>query len=212
MIILGLTGSIGSGKSLASKCFRYLGVPVHDADKCVHDLLSNDAQIIAHISKVWGKAVKDGAIQRPVLGEIVFSDFEELKRLESIIFPKLALSQQAFLMRHRCLRSPLVVLDVPLLFEVGLVRYCDVTVCIVADKGLRKRRVLKRLHMTAENLIKRESFQLSDFDKCKEADVLLRSGRHKGDLFRQIKDLVMNLRSHPTKVTSRLWPSTFSRV
>jgi dephospho-CoA kinase len=117
MIILGLTGSVGMGKSTAAREFRRLHIPVHDADKAVHRLLGRGGRAVAEVAAAFPGVLKDGAIDRIALGRLVFADPAALKRLEGILHPLVRAAERRFIARARRQRRKLVVLDIPLLFE-----------------------------------------------------------------------------------------------
>ena len=119
MKVLGLTGSVGMGKSTAARMLRRLGVPVHDADAAVHDLMNKRGAAVAEVEAAFPGVVRDGAVDRKALGGKVFNDPAALRRLEAILHPMVRAETDAWLARQQRRREPLVVLDVPLLFEGG---------------------------------------------------------------------------------------------
>lgn len=150
MKILGLTGSVGMGKSTAAGMLRRLGVPVHDADAAVHRLLAKGGGAVAAVEEAFPGVRREGAIDRKALGARVFGNPEALRRLEAILHPKVRAETEAWLQRQRRRRVPLVVLDVPLLFEGGdLARY-DAVVVVSAPGFVQRARVLRRPGMTEE--------------------------------------------------------------
>lgn len=207
MLIIGLTGSIGSGKSLATKCFKSLGVPVQDSDAEVHKLLSENQELIAEIQARWPTTVEDNTVIRYKLGEIVFADSSELKRLERMIYPHLHKVHRSFLSQHCRTKTPLVVIDMPLLFETGFDQYMDVSVCVYADDDLRLQRVIRREHMSVKKFKQRDSFQMPQEEKIKRADVVLHSGLDKGHMMRQVKALVLELQGQKGDKWGPLWRS-----
>ena len=148
MIILGLTGSIGMGKSTASTMFRRMGVPVYDSDASVHIVLSKCGAAVKPINAAFPGVVSDGAVDRDALGKRVFGDDAALKALESIVHPLVRKVQDNFLKGCAVRRVPLVVLDIPLLFEAKLDVRCDAVVVVSAPGFLQKARVLARTGMT----------------------------------------------------------------
>lgn len=207
MLIVGLTGSIGSGKSLAAKCFQDQGVPIQDSDAEVHRLLREDQTLINTIQDRWPTAVEDGQVVRPKLGEIVFADRAELKRLENMIHPHLHQAHRRFLGQHSQIGTPIVVIDMPLLFETGFDHYMDVTVCVIADDELRLQRVLRREHMTVEKFKARDELQMPQAEKKKRADFLLNSGLDKGDMYRQVEELICTLQDRKGTAWGPHWSS-----
>ncbi|MBT4044166.1 MAG: dephospho-CoA kinase, partial [Rhodospirillaceae bacterium] len=127
MFIVGLTGSIGMGKSETSKMFHRLGVPVFDADAAVHDLLKQGGRAVRRVEEAFPGVTKDGAVDRPALGARVFGKRQELRRLEAILHPMVGQAQRAFLADAQRRRLAIVVLDIPLLFEGRGEERCDAT-------------------------------------------------------------------------------------
>ena len=152
MIILGLTGSIGMGKSTAAAMLRRLGVPVHDSDAAVHRLIGPGGRAVAAVGAAFPGVVVDGAVDRPALGAKVFGDPVALKKLESILHPMVGEEKGCFLRREASRRTKVVALDVPLLFETGGDRGCDATILITAPPFIQAARVLRRPGMTKERL------------------------------------------------------------
>ncbi|MDA0306659.1 MAG: dephospho-CoA kinase [Proteobacteria bacterium] len=202
MIILGLTGSIGMGKTRAAENFRRLGVPVHDADKAVHDLLSGDADVIAEIGALIPGAVKKGALDRAAIAGVVFSDPEALEKIEQIVHPKVRLREKRFLERTARDGRRLVVLDVPLLFETGGDKRCDGVITVSAPAFIQRQRVLRRRDMTPEKLAAILARQMADAEKCKRSDFVVKTGLGRGYSLHQILNIVSITRNWQ----GRHWP------
>lgn len=197
MQIVGLTGSIGMGKSTAANALRRLGVPVHDADAAVHQLLRADRSLIAAIELAFpGVSGADG-IDRAALGARVFGDPAALRRLEKLIHPQVQRSETAFLRRMRAGRRPLVVLDIPLLFETGGDRRCDATMVVAAPRFLQQQRVLSRAGMTAERLAAIRQRQAPDGEKLRRADIVIPTGLNRQFALRILKQALAVLRHSP---------------
>ncbi|MAF96158.1 MAG: dephospho-CoA kinase [Rhodospirillaceae bacterium] len=190
MMILGLTGSIGMGKSNAAKNFRRLGVPVHDADKAVHELLAEDGDSADRIKDLFPDAVKKGALDRELIAKRVFGDADALARIEKILHPMVRRRERAFLGRAARQGRPLVVLDVPLLFETGGEVRCDAVVTVSAPKFIQERRVLKRQGMTRERLVSILARQMPDAEKRRRADFVVLTGLGRDFSLRQILNIV----------------------
>ena len=198
MIILGLTGSVGMGKSTAAAMFRRLGVAVHDADVAVHRLLAPKGAAVAAVARDFpGVRRPDGGIDRPALGARVFADPAALKRLEHILHPLVRRSQQRFLARARARRLTLVVLDIPLLFEGGGAGRCDKVVVVSAPAFLQRARVLARPGMTAVRLAAILAQQMPDAQKRMRADYVVPSGLGRAVTFRRLARIVRELRAQP---------------
>lgn len=197
MIVLGLTGSVGMGKSTAAAMLRKLGVPVLDSDAVVHRLLGPGGAAVSAVSRAFPKALRrDGGIDRVKLGQRVFGDPSALERLERILWPLVRQSQQRFLKSARARRAPLVVLDIPLLFESGGERRCDLVAVVSAPAYLQRARVMARPGMTEERFRAMLLKQMPDSEKRRRADVVIPSGLGRAVTFRRLARLVRRLR-HP---------------
>jgi dephospho-CoA kinase len=144
VIVLGLTGSIGMGKSLAATMLRRMGVPVHDADRAVHALLAAGGGAVDSVARAFPTTRAGRTIDRRKLAAIVFADPGALDRLEAILHPRVRASERDFLKRQRRRRAALVVLESPLLFETGARRRVDRVIVVSAPAWLQRRRVLGR--------------------------------------------------------------------
>lgn len=196
MVILGLTGSIGMGKSTAAGMLRAMGVPVCDSDAIVHRLLAEGGEAVKAIGRAFKGVVKDGAVDHAALGQLVFDDPEALKRLESILHPMVHQAQTRFLKRSAARRDKVVVLDVPLLFEVGSDERCDAVVVLTAPRFIQEGRVLRRPGMTRERLQGVLDRQMPDAEKRRLADFVVQTGngrRHTLNHLRSIVTLLQQL-------------------
>jgi dephospho-CoA kinase len=174
MIVLGLTGSIGMGKSTVAAMFRRLGVPVFDADATVHALEAPGGAALGPIAAAFPGAVVNGVLDRTALGTAVFASSERLQVLEAIVHPLVAAARARFLMRTRT--RPLVVLDIPLLFERGGAADCDLIAVVSAPADVQRARVLARPGMTLTTLDNILARQVPDADKRARADVVIPTG------------------------------------
>lgn len=161
--ILGLTGSIGMGKSTVARMFRDLGVPVFDADATVHALQGPNGALLPAIEAAFPGTTGSTGIDRPALRDRIFNDPDARRRLESIVHPAVAAERQRFLDAHAT--APLVVLDVPLLFETGGESRCDSVVVVSADAQVQRARVLARPGMTEAAFAAILATQLPDSEK-----------------------------------------------
>ena len=193
MWVLGLTGSIGMGKSTASAMLRRLGVPMHDADASVHTLTGKGGAAVPLIEAAFPGTVKEGAVDRQALGQAVFGDPAALKRLERILHPLVGGLRDRFLARSRREGRRIVGLDVPLLLETGGERNCDVVVVVSAPAFLQRARVLARPGMTEEKLTGILSRQMPDAEKRRRADVVVPSGLGRAETYRVLSRLVADL-------------------
>ena len=190
MVILGLTGSIGMGKSTAAARFRALRGPIYDSDAEVHRLLASGGGAVEPVEAAFPGATSDGGIDRAVLGERVFGDAAALARLEAIIHPMVSDVRGQFLARCASRRVALVVLDIPLLFETGNDRYCDATMVVTAPRFLQQARVLARPGMTPETLAGILARQMPDAEKRRRADFVVPSNLGRGATLRRLKEIV----------------------
>jgi dephospho-CoA kinase len=189
MVVLGLTGSIGMGKSTAAKMFRYLRVPVHDADAAVHRLMAPSGAAFGEIAKAFPEAITDGRIDRQILGRLVFGDPAALKRLENILHPLVRAEETAFLRQQRLAGRSLAVLDIPLLFETGGEKRCDYVAVVSAPRFIQRQRVLSRPGMTPEKFEQILAKQMPDAQKRHQADFILPTGLGRGVTFAYIQSI-----------------------
>lgn len=188
MIVIGLTGSIGMGKSTASAMLRRMRVPVHDADAAVHRLTGPGGAAVPRIEAAFPGVTQDGAVDRAALGPKVFRDPAALKRLEAILHPMVAADRDAFLKQCTMRGCPAVVLDVPLLFETGGDRLCDLTIAITAPLFIQAQRVLARPGMTTEKLNNIRARQLPEVEKRRRADVVIWSSLGRRPVLRALEN------------------------
>jgi dephospho-CoA kinase len=176
MIVIGLTGSIGMGKSTAVNMLRRLGVSVHDSDAVVHRLMSAGGDAVAAVESAFEGVTRNGVVDRAELGQRVFLDPIALRRLEAIIHPLVQRDRQRFFAACRRSRTPVVVVDVPLLFETGGDRECDITVVVSARRSIQWARASNRPGMTRERFDGIVSRQMSDAEKRQHADFVVPTG------------------------------------
>lgn len=165
MIILGLTGSIGMGKSTAAGFFREFGVPVWDADATVHKLYAPGGSAVEAVARLCPDAVKKNAVDRATLRDWLNRHPDEMKTLEAIIHPLVQKDRTAFVEQHRQLGTPLIVLDIPLLFETGADAQCHATLVVTANPAEQRRRVLARPGMTEADFERLNARQMPDAEK-----------------------------------------------
>jgi dephospho-CoA kinase len=192
--VLGLTGSIGMGKSATADLFRKLGVPVHDADATVHRLYRGRAAPL--IDKAFPGTVADGAVDRAKLGTAVLNSPERLKELEAIVHPLVREEEENFLDRVAAL-APLAVLDIPLLFETGGDRRCDAALVVTAPSEVQRGRVLARPGMTAEKFSAILAKQMPDADKRARAHFLVDTSRGFASAEAQVRSILACLAGRP---------------
>lgn len=174
MKIIGITGSIASGKNFLSDIFEENGAAIFDADKEVHRLLESDKSTIDEVAKEFPSALVGKKIDRKILGGIVFSDKKKLQILESILHPKIREEQKKFLLTSRKNRKKIAVLNIPLLLENGWYK-CDKIISIISSKLAQKHRFLKRSKtLTDKDFDKIISQQLSNEERIKRSDFVIR--------------------------------------
>jgi dephospho-CoA kinase len=193
--VVGLTGSIGMGKSTAAAMFRRLGVPVHDADAAVHRLLARGGSAVKPVEAAFPGVVRGGAVDRAALGRRVFGDPVALRRLEAILHPLVRAASARFLARARGRRQDLAVLDVPLLLETGSEKRCDAVVVVSAPPFVQRGRVLARPGMTEARLAQILAQQMPDREKRARADFVVETGLGKRYTLCRIAEIISILRS-----------------
>jgi dephospho-CoA kinase len=190
MKIIGLTGGIGMGKSTAAEILRRMGLPVYYADRVVHNLLRKNGGAVKPVARAFPEALKRGAINRTVLGRIVFGDPVKLKELERILHPLVRKTEKTFLQKARRQKAPTAILEIPLLFETGGQKRCDAVICVTAPRAVQKARVLVRPGMTEakfEAILKR---QMSDRQKRAKADYVIHTGKGYADTRKQLRRVI----------------------
>lgn len=174
MIVLGLTGSIGMGKSTTARLFAEAGVPVHDSDEAVHRLYAGEAAQL--VEAIFPGTVVDGVVDRTQLARRVLGDPAAIRKLEGLIHPLVRADAEAFLARQREAGAPLALLDIPLLFETGGRNRVDKVVVVTAPADIQRERVLARPGMTEEKFSAILAKQVPDAEKQKLADFIIDTG------------------------------------
>jgi dephospho-CoA kinase len=198
MFVLGLTGSIGMGKTTTAAMFRAEGVEVQDADAVVHALYRGEA--VPAIEAAFPGTTRNGAVDRGLLAAIVLDDQAALARLEAIIHPLVAASRDAFLIEARKKCLGLVVLDVPLLLETGGDRTVDAVVLVTAPEAVQKERVSKRPGMTPERLAGILARQMPNAEKRKRAHFIIDTGHGFAAAKRQVRGILRALAGTKNKI------------
>lgn len=197
MIVLGLTGSIGMGKSTVARMFEEAGVPVFDADAIVHHLQGPGGALVAEIEAAFPDTTSELGVNRTLLGEAVFGNPEAFARLEAIVHPAVAAARAAFLARHA--DAPVVVLDVPLLFEAGGWEQVDRIAVVSAEAAVQRARVLARPGMTAARLDAILARQLPDAEKRARADFVIPTDGSIDVTREHVRALIACLRAAPAQ-------------
>lgn len=177
MITLGLTGSIGMGKSTTAAMFREAGIPVYDADAAVADIYLKGGAAVAPLEAAFPGVTRDGAVDREALRQRVLGDDEAMAKLNSVVHPLLGKDRVAFFEKAVAAKADLVVLDIPLLFETGGERNMDAVAVVSAPAEMQRERVLARDGMTPERLDAILSRQTPDAEKRARADYVIDTGK-----------------------------------
>lgn len=192
--MIGLTGSIGMGKSETAKMFARLGIPVYDSDAAVHRLYEQGGAAVPEIEAAFPGTIVDGAVDRAALTRAITAKQDGFKILERIVHPLVAREQQKFLAEAMASGADMVVLDVPLLFETGGHARMDAVVVVSAPAELQRERVLARPGMTAEKLDQILSRQMADEEKRKLAHFVIETDKGLEPAFERVKEVVAELR------------------
>ena len=194
MRVLGLTGSIGMGKTTAAGMLRRRGCDVCDSDAVVHRLFARGGAGAAAVAKLFPDCLKDGAVDRGKLGARVFGEPAALRRLEAAIHPLVQAAQRRFLAQARRRGSKVAVLDIPLLYETKAERRVDAVLVVSCPGFLQRRRVLARPGMNADKLRAVLARQTPDAEKRRRADVVIPSGLGRGVTWRALRRALRRLR------------------
>jgi dephospho-CoA kinase len=194
LIILGLTGSIGMGKSTTAAMFREAGVPVYDADAEVHASYAKGGACVEPLEAAFPGVVKDGAVDREALRRAVLGDPEAMQRLNSVVHPIIGALRSDFFERAKAQGADLVVLDIPLLFEGGGERGMDAVAVVTAPPEIQRERVLQREGMSPERLDAILAQQMPDADKRARADFVIDTSQGLEPVRRQVAELIAVMR------------------
>jgi len=193
MIVIGLTGSIGMGKTTTAGMFRDAGIPVNDSDAVVHDLYRTDA--VKPVGEAFPGSIREGAIDRVELARQLSLDPGSFSRLEAVVHPLVRDREKQFLERQRLAGADLVLLDIPLLFETGTEKRVDVVVVATCDPQIQRQRVLARPGMTEEKFKLILNRQLPDSQKRDRADFLVDTGCGLDQAKKRVEQIINLLRS-----------------
>jgi dephospho-CoA kinase len=202
MFVLGLTGSIGMGKSTTAAIFRRFGVPVHDADLAVHRLYAGEAAAL--IEQAFPGSVVDGVVDRGRLGAMVLGQPARLQALEGIVHPLVRDAEAAFLETANRAGVPLAVLDVPLLLEAGGADRCDAVLLVSAPPAVQRQRVLERPGMTEAKFQAIRAKQLPEAEKRGQAHFIVDTSRGVHSAEAQVRSILAALAGRPGRVMSPL--------
>jgi dephospho-CoA kinase len=197
MIVLGLTGSIGMGKSTVGDFFAESGVPVYDADAVVHRLYTGDAAPV--IEAAFPGTTQDGTVDRARLAEHVVGDPAALKRLEAIVHPLVRRAEQQFLADAEAAAAPVAVLNIPLLFETGGAARCDAVVVVSAPAETQRARVMGRPGMTEEKFAGLLGKQMPDAEKRRRADFVVDTAQDFDSTRAQVRAILLKAANLPRR-------------
>lgn len=192
--LIGLTGSIGMGKSETAKMFARLGIPVNDSDANVHAVYEPGGAAVPQIEKAFPGTVREGRVDRVLLSKALAADPSGFKKLEAIVHPLVAQVQQAFLTKAEADGADMVVLDIPLLFETGGHARMDAVVVVSAPSHIQRARVLERPGMTEDKLNQILSRQMPDEEKRAKAHYVVVTDKGLDHAFEQVQMIVKDLR------------------
>lgn len=194
MILIGLTGSIGMGKSTTAAMFREAGVPVYDADAAVADLYAQGGAAVGPVGEAFPGVVKDGSIDREALRQRVLGDPDALKRLNAIVHPLVGKDRLSFFADAEAKGADMVVLDIPLLFETGGHANVDAVVVVSAPAQMQRERVLARPGMSPERLDAILAQQMADAEKRARAHFVVDTGRGLEPAREQVAEIIAVMR------------------
>lgn len=190
--VIGLTGGIGMGKSETAKLFAAEGIPVHDADAAIARLYAKGGAAAPAIAKEFPEAVKDGAVDRALLSARVVRDPAALARLERVVHPLVAKDRQDFLAHAG---APIILFDIPLLFETGAEREMDAVVVVSSPEHVQRERVLARPGMTVEKFESLKARQLADAQKRQQAHYVVMTDKGLDHAREQVKMILADIRT-----------------
>lgn len=194
MILIGLTGSIGMGKSTTAAMFREAGVPVYDADAAVHDLYDQGGAAVGPVGEAFPGVIKDGKVDREALRQAVLGKPDELKRLNAIVHPLVGRDRVGFFQQAEADGADMVVLDVPLLFETGGHANVDAVVVVSAPAEMQRERVLARPGMSPERLDAILAQQMADAEKQARAHFVVDTSRGLEPARAQVAEIIAAMR------------------
>jgi dephospho-CoA kinase len=197
MFVLGLTGSIGMGKSTTAAMFAEEGVPVHDADAAVHRLYEGEA--VAAIEAAFPGTTAGGKVDREKLGQRVLGDAATMTQLEKIVHPLVRRAEERFLADARQKGARVVVLDIPLLFETGAEKRCDAVAVVSAPPEMQRARAFERAGMTAQKFQAILAKQMPDADKRARADFVVDTGHGLEAARAQVREILRKVAKMPHK-------------
>jgi dephospho-CoA kinase len=193
MLVLGLTGGIGMGKSTATKALREMGFPVYHADKAVHEALRKGGKAVKPVAKLFPESLRRGAIDRKILGRLVFGNPRKLKQLEKILHPFVWQAEAVFLQQARKAKACAAILEIPLLFETGGEGRFDAVLCVTAPPAVQKARVMARPGMTLARFKAIRARQMPEAAKRRKADYIIPTGKSLAETKKHLRRVMKTL-------------------
>lgn len=193
MYVLGLTGSLAMGKTTVAEMFEKNGVPAFDADAAVHGLFKDRKRLRNALAAEFPGVIKNHQVDREKLSKMVFGKPDRLARLELIVHPFVFREVHKFLKSHRTKKSPIVVLDLPLLFEIKAEDICDGVLVVTATPEVQRKRVMERANFSEKNFHDRLARQMPDAEKRKRADFIIDTGISIEKTLAGVKKLIAKL-------------------
>jgi dephospho-CoA kinase len=197
MFVLGLTGSLGMGKSTTAGFFAELGIPVHDADATVHRLYK--AEAVSPIEAAFPNTTVDGEVDREKLARRVLNDPAAIKKLEGIVHPLVRAAEEHFLTEAERKNARVAVLDIPLLFETGGDRRCDAVVVVSAPEAVQRARIFERPGMTPQKFAAITANQMPDAEKRKRADFVVDTSKGLDVARAQVREILARVATMPKR-------------
>lgn len=192
-MIIGLTGSIGMGKSTVAQMFADEGVPIFDADAAVHILQGPDGALVAEIEAFFPGTTDENGVDRQKLGPAVLGNTDALKKLEALVHPAVGAMRMEFLEQNKA--APMILFDIPLLFEKSGAGGVDHVIVVSATEGDQRDRVLRRPGMTADKFEKIKSLQMPDDEKRKRADFIINTSQPLEETRQQVRNTIEKLKA-----------------
>ncbi len=193
MMTIGLTGGIGMGKSTAAKILNRLGFPIYNADDAVHSLMGQGGDAVKPIARLFPDAVKNGVVDRKILGSLVFGKPEPLKKLEAILHPRIRKIEKSAIAEAKKTGHKAIILEIPLLFETGGQERCDFVITVTAPRTVQQARVMRRKGMTLAKFKSILKHQITDRDRKQHADYIVRTDKGLADTKRQLCHILEQL-------------------
>jgi len=191
--LIGLTGSIGMGKSTVGKMFESLDIPVYNVDAEIHKLYEVGGAAVEPVGAVFPSAIIEGRIDRPTLSKLVVGNDEAIQKLEQIVHPLVGAHRATFLSEVEAAGQKMVILDIPLIFETGAQDNFDKILVVSAPADIQKSRVLARPDMTEEKFAAIVARQLPDAEKRRRADYVIDTDCSEAETLQQVKDIIQHL-------------------